>query len=102
MKKVLLATTVALLAGSAWSAKNPRDELCESVSVAAEAIMTRRQNGVSMVEQMKMTEDMQASVRGLTRQLIADAYSTPRYSTQSLQQRSIEDFRDSSAAACYK
>lgn len=102
MKALGIGIAAFALLSTASAAKNPQDELCEAVSAAAEAIMTRRQSGVSMVTQIKKAEDMPVAAQDLARQLITQAYATPRYSTPVMQQRSIEDFRDMAAAACYK
>lgn len=102
MRNLSVAAMIAAAAVPASSAQNVKDEFCESLSQAAESIMKRRQEGVSMVTQMKLTEKMQPEVRDLTRSLITEAYSKPRYSTPSNQQRASEDFRDEFAVACYK
>lgn len=74
--------------------------MCNSVASIAETIMKARQDGVSMAKMMEIPEPEGSN--GLGEGLIIAAYESPRYSTEEMQTRSIEEFRDKAYLQCVK
>ena len=75
-------------------------EKCDSYTQLAEAIMKARQSGVSMAKLMKTVKKKDGG--DFVVQLIIDAYDTPRYSSEKMQQETIENFRDNNYLECVK
>lgn len=93
---VLIAVTLPVFSGADEPATG-----CEVISRLAKSIMQARQSGVSMSEMMGIAardEDFKA----LAEALVIDAYDSPRYSTDGMKQRSIEDFENNVFLQCIK
>lgn len=88
---ILIPTSA--VAGNDWRST------CKLISSLAETVMVNRQNGVSMV---KMMETAKGAVKDMTETLIMSAYDKPRFSTDEMQKRSVEDFRDQAYLECIK
>lgn len=71
-------------------------ETCDGFSEHAELIMQARQLGISMAEAMGKTDSK------VHEEMIIAAYEKPRYSTDRMQQKAIEDFRDHWYLRCAK
>lgn len=101
MKRVAVISTVVLAALNAHGKdeKKPSDELCASVSTTAAEIMKARQNGVAM---SKLIEIFKKDDAAIFRRLTISAYESPRYSTESMQEKSIQDFENKAFLDCYK
>lgn len=74
--------------------------ICDDLSDVSGAIMTARQNGMSMSELWRVKADKR--LRPYTRSKIKDAYSEPKYSTDEYQQNAINDFKDQAFLECIK
>jgi len=62
---------------------------CASLGKLAEQIMTDRQNGISRATMIGAVQS-----KYLFEYMIIEAYDVPRYSTDRMQKKSIEEFRD--------
>lgn len=72
------------------------DELCDGLSSLSEKIMEARQAGVSLSNALGIVQTE------ATRMIVMDAWESPRYSTESVIQREIEDFRDRWHLTCLR
>ena len=79
--------------------KTSNDGLCSSVSTTAKEIMKARQNGVAM---SKLIEIFKKEDAAIFRRLTISAYESPRYSTEAMQEKSIQDFENEAFLDCYK
>lgn len=98
MKITLLMVAFLLKITSAYA--DDWSKTCELYSQLAETIMTSRQAGVPMANQMKIAKGENGS--DVMVQLIINAYDKPRYNTEDMQQKSIENYRDDIYLACVK
>ena len=73
--------------------------LCSHLGGFAEESMKARQRGLSMEEAMQI-DDFEA--KKLLEEIVIAAYEEPRFATESLQQRTIEKFRDEIYLECVK
>jgi hypothetical protein len=74
-------------------------ESCGNFGKVAKMIMEKRQSGASMAKMMEAITDIDNSV---VEMMIMSAYDRPRYSTEQMQQRTIEEFRDDVYLECVK
>jgi antitoxin component YwqK of YwqJK toxin-antitoxin module len=81
-----------------------KNKLCEIDSNFAESIMKFRQNGEPMSKIMKINQDVTQSKanRESAGELIIAAYEKPRFTSEGMKQKSIEDFRDKAYLDCVK
>lgn len=77
-------------------------ELCSSYSDLSEKIMTNRQSGVAMSKMMSTVDGQKDAMSKVIEEIIIEAYEKPRYSTERMQKRTIEDFRNSIYLTCAK
>jgi hypothetical protein len=76
---------------------------CAAMQRLAQAIMKNRQNGIAMADMMAKSDvSGDATIKKLDEALIIEAYSLPRYSTDEMQQKSIEDFGNDTYLQCAK
>jgi hypothetical protein len=76
-------------------------ELCRVMAEGAESIMSQRQAGQSMSVLMdRMSGDNMMA--NFFETLIIDAYDRPRYSTDSMVSRAIEDFKNDAYLLCVR
>ena len=75
------------------------DARCAQLAELAESIMRARQRGVPLARQMEIARENGIDAR---RSIIIMAYEEPHYSTPSIQERVIGDFRDEIHLACLK
>lgn len=71
-------------------------EACKHLEAGAKSIMTGRQAGFAMSEMMDRTKaypDFQ--------NMVVEAYQRPRFSTEAMQARSVEDFQSEMYLECY-
>lgn len=94
MIRAITISTFLLIAGTAGA--NEAKENCASFSESAEMVMEARQNGLPMREAMAMSD------MALWNALVQDAYDTPQYQTESVQQRVIRQFGNEVYAMCYE
>ncbi|MGX9996688.1 hypothetical protein [Vibrio sp. JZG120] len=72
-------------------------EICEKYGSLATSIMNNRQVGVSMSKMMEAVDGDK-----LLQNLIIEAYDSPRFSTDKMQKKATERFRDDTYLACVK
>jgi len=70
---------------------------CALVGDLAEVIMANRQVGARVSEMMEIADG-----EPLVEALVLEAYKIPRYSSDEMQMRSVEDFRNDAEALCYR
>ena len=75
-------------------------ETCGDLGELATTIMKNRQSGVSMSKMMDAIAGKDGGA--LPEKLIISAYDSPRYSTQRMQKRTVEEFRDEVYLGCVK
>jgi len=98
MKALLTIIAFSFIATSVYA--DDWRKTCDSYGELAESIMSGRQSGTSMAKMMKVIGDNEGS--DLFEKLIIAAYDSPRYSTEGMQKRSIEEFRDEVYLECAK
>lgn len=101
LKKYLLAISLTVLSSSLMAeemASNSmeNEEYCEAISRLSEGIMKSRQAGVSLSDSLGIAQTE------VTRMIVLDAWESPRYSTKSVIQREVDDFRDKWHLGCLK
>lgn len=95
MKKVLIIA--ALLFSATTQAEEVTAETCALVSQIAHKVMEARQSNVSM---MNALDVMEGNALGVM--LVKEAYSTPKYTTDSYKQNAINEFSNKYTAMCFK
>ena len=75
-------------------------ETCGKFGELATTIMENRQSGVSMAKMMEAIAGGEENP--LIEKLIISAYDSPRYSTERMQKRTVEEFRDEVYLECVK
>lgn len=95
-KAVAKETSQSAESESAWRS------MCEPVSSLAETIMRNRQHGAPMVGMMKKLETVDPNIRNVIKSLIITAYEKPRWNSDQMVLREVQDFRDQSYLACIK
>lgn len=73
------------------------DKLCANIGVLAGLVMTLRQKGAPLSDALENAKDIK-----VLREIVFDAYESPRYSTEQHQERSIADFRDTWQLRCLR
>lgn len=99
--KALLLTiaSVIVFSGDASAQK----ATCSKAAKVAESLMQARQKGVSLQNAMDaMISSYPKTAHKYVRVLVMDAYSSPRYHSEEMQQRAIDEFRDKSHLSCLK
>lgn len=88
---------LALLLASTLPAWAEVGDPCVAQASLAAQIMEAHQVGVPLTQLMEVLAENE-----LGRVMARAAYSSPRYSTPSVRQQSIDDFRDRMALLCYE
>lgn len=96
MKTTLAAIALALVPITAPA--QSADEVFGVFSEFGQAVMTARQNGVPLQVAMSANDTNSE----LLAAIILQAYEVPRYSTERVKRRAIEDFRDEVSLGCYQ
>lgn len=73
---------------------------CGPLADNAVSIMKARQAGMDMAKVMKAVEDTGNSSKA--RELVIQAYDSPRFATEKHQTRAVDDFRNDTYLACIK
>lgn len=94
MKKTALMALICAFV-SVPSAASDWKVTCEKISSLAQSIMKSRQAGVAMSDAIRVA-DGNTGIEGI----VIAAYEKPRYSTASVQKRTIEEFRDEIYLTC--
>lgn len=97
MNRTLIA--IALIAASSTASAID----CAQVGTLAEAFMKSHQKGVPISSVIKTIGGVtDPTAKQALKDMIVNAYSKPRYSTEQMQRREIADFRDEYATGCYR
>ena len=90
--------STASLMAAGWCATGPVwasgewDKFCAETAQYAETTIRDRHQGVPMQRAVEATKGSVG--QDLHRTIIADAYTSPRFTAEEVVQRSVEDFRD--------
>jgi hypothetical protein len=95
MKKLILAT--ALLTTAPVMAS----DYCGQIGDLAETVMTVRQNGAEMSGLMNIMLKEEAT-KVIGKQMVIDAYETPRYNMLENQKREVSEFKNEWYLLCIK
>ncbi|RRD21590.1 hypothetical protein ECB98_23625 [Brucellaceae bacterium VT-16-1752] len=98
--KYAILLPVLLLTSYAQAAEASKDEMCKRWGDLAVKIMDLRQSETPMNEVMKVADVKDGA--SVTRQIITWAYEQPSYSTKSIRERAIAEFRNRIELQCYK
>ncbi len=98
MKKILLTLIMAVGMVTLANAKDKEKSYCELSASLAEAIMSRRQEGVPMSKILAIFSDSDP----FDKNSVIKAYSLSRYDSEKFQQSAIADFRDQRHVDCLK
>jgi len=93
IKTTIIAAVVAIMP-MAVQAQN--SVVCAIVGDLAEVIMANRQVGVRVSDMMDIADN-----DPLVEALVLEAYKIPRYSSDEMQRRSVENFRNEVETICY-
>lgn len=96
MKFAHLAILALLTVPATAAIADERDEVCAKFSDDAHKIMMARQTGMSLQEVIRIVVDAtpSQSSKDLVRSVIINAYKSPRYLSEDLQDRAARDFAD--------
>jgi len=97
-----LATGLSLtsIVAIAASASEGMDD-CKRLESSAELVMRARQAGAPMSKIWKVAEDTHDDyLEAMYKMLAKNAYETPQYSTEPMQQRAVVDFQNTFFLAC--
>ena len=86
--------------GAAQASEQSKDEMCKRWGDLAVKIMDLRQSETPMNEVMKVADVKDGA--SVTRQIITWAYEQPSYSTKSIRERTIAEFRNRVELECFK
>lgn len=101
MLALLLLFALAMFMGDARAETNLTSEKCGLMSQIAGVVMKSHQQAVPMQNVMLIMQKLPGDVEVFTT-LVMAAYSTPRYSTESMQNNAIREFTDSMTLMCYE
>ena len=100
MKTLILAVTLTLLSTSAFAEdvapRNTYDKTCQDIAEVAQSIMTIRQQGQPLSKSINIYESE------LGRDIVIEAYSLPKYKTESYIKDSIDSFSNKWHLYCIK
>lgn len=100
MKALILSFTIAVSYPAFVSAESIT---CEQFGELAESIMKSRQTGVPLSSLMNVIKDTpETDGNEIFRNMIVMAYDEPRYSSDNMQRRAIEDYRNLWELGCYQ
>lgn len=89
MRLLILVLALMQVAATTWQ------ESCDAVGLLATNVMSARQSGLPMSEMIKIAGD-----NPIAEELVVSAFKESRYSTESVQQRTIANFRDQAYLEC--
>ncbi len=98
--KYAILIAVLLSTSAAQASEQSKDEMCKRWGDLALKIMDLRQSETPMNEVMKVADVKDGA--SVTRQIITWAYEQPSYSTKSIRERTIAEFRNRVELACFK
>lgn len=100
MKKIILYLLISFGVNASYAevpSKKDPVSVCGSVEKLAGVIMENRQSGTSMSHLMKIAKDTK-----MAEEMIIEAYEQSRFSTESFQKKSIENFKSRWFLKCFK
>jgi hypothetical protein len=97
MKRIITAIAFALSTTVTFAVELP----CESIASTARTVMDARQSGVALSKVLAIV-DQYPDTKTLMRQIVLDAYSKPRYSSEEFRLRETEEFGNTWEIACHK
>lgn len=96
MKKMFIAAVMMMFSAVAFAA-----DLCESSAGMAYSVMIARQNGVPLSKVLAVVPPDEPAA-SIVKDIVMQAYSTPRYSHEDNRVEAAENFRDTVHVACLK
>jgi hypothetical protein len=101
MKKILFIGFILVFLMASFSYA---EDQCRILGELAETIMTKRQNGVDLIEMLDTVErqNSPSEVKNVTKKLIISAYDRGEYSSEEYKQRAIRRFKTKVMVECYK
>lgn len=95
----LIATCLLVTQANADSGSQKRDN-CKAMAGLANAVMTARQEGVSVVELLEVTKTDNDLANEYTRVLIEVAYNSPRFNTEYYKLKEITEYEAAAYLSC--
>ena len=77
-------------------------EKCSMMATLAESVMSARQTGVELQTLMETMTEAGGAMGKIGQELLILAYDQPRYTTEKIQRRTIDEFRDDAYLECAK
>ena len=108
MKNLLLCLLLfSTVCGAKTYTKQERVDNCKRIGEFAESAMTSRQNGVPVLREIKIIDDVYKKLKNkethdLMTSITLDAYSKPSYMTEEYQKKAINDFSALYFTECMK
>ena len=93
MKKLLIISTVLLSLNTQASTNS----FCERVASLTSSIMEARQNGLGLVDAVKLAKGDE-----MIKMFILDAYDTPRMHSETSKTRAVTEFSNKGYALCLR
>src|SRR5690625_8030013 len=101
MNTITAIAAISLLLPVAAIAEPTPHEFCTEIAGLAEVVMEGRQNGTPMPAMMDVAaQGSDKEINSVMEELIIEAFSHPRYSTERVKQSTIGDFADSAYLSC--
>jgi hypothetical protein len=101
MKQLLALIFVSAFAFAQSTHAQGWQSNCKAFEHLARSIMTARQNGEDISKLIGVADDpTRADAKDLTTKLIFSAYKQPRYQTEDMQQKAIDDFSNDTYLGC--
>lgn len=107
MNHVLAAVIcITLISQPCFAIADRTKDFCRAFSNTAEAAMYARQNGTAMstlMDHLKGGGPLKNEiVKSLVEDVVMEAYSSPRHTSENTKHKAIQDFRDSWHLKCLK
>ena len=102
--KYLVAAVATVLLTSVTIYKEAQAQvICEAVDRLAKSIMEARQSGAALSDMLKVLDGPNNKTTGpFVRAVVMEAFEQPRYSTESMQQKTITEFANQQMLMCVK
>lgn len=108
--RVAVKFAVLFVSFAVWSnvsRADDTDSACATMGSLATSAMRGRQAGADMAQMMDATMKLATTpalqpVAKIMRNLIVLAYQSPRYSTEEMQTKAIQDFTNQAELGCYQ
>lgn len=93
LRALILAALIAVPAHA--------QDTCAAWGSLAETTMKARQDGVSLSDLMGAADRADPEIGAIIRAMVLTAFEKPRFTTPTVQQRTIADFRNDVELGCY-